>query len=240
VWFEHVRAPLVIFPLLVGCMLGLLLVTVVRFAGIGHLPTLAAGAVLAALAAAGGQHYFSYRDYLDARGAFLARKGESSLAGAFLQAAPAATPGFCDYMCGQAKLGRPITTGYSLRDAAAWASWTLDGILLTAATVAIVYFTNRAPYCATCRSWYKSIRSGRVDGEVVTRLANAATLLIARPGTAARYRLSHCASGCGLARLQLSWNDAHGRAQRAEAWLAAGNRDAVGKVLDAATEEGSP
>ena len=66
VWIEHVRAPLLIFPLVVGGGLGILLVAAMRLMNVGHRPTLIVGAVLAAVAAAAGQHYFHYRDFADA------------------------------------------------------------------------------------------------------------------------------------------------------------------------------
>ena len=234
VWAEHVRAPLLIFPLVVGAGLGLLLVAVMRLAHIGHRPTLIVGAVMAAVVAAAGQHYIHYREYANARAAFLAQKQDDGLLGQFQEMMPVAAPTFADYMRGQARLGRAITAGYSLRGAAAWASWLLDGSFLIAMAVAVVYAFSRTPYCRDCRSWYRPVRGGRVDGDAAARLAEAAGLKIGRPIATARYRLSHCASGCGLARLQLACDDEHGSTRHFESWLAAAEREGVVRVLDKA------
>src|SRR5580704_3042388 len=56
----QVAAPLVLFPLLVGGVLGGSLVIAMRVVQIGHLPTIVIGALLAALVVVVGQHYASY------------------------------------------------------------------------------------------------------------------------------------------------------------------------------------
>jgi hypothetical protein len=231
VWAEHIRAPLLVFPLVIGFGLGLLLAAVMRLAQIGHQPTLIAGAMLAAIIASAGQHYFQYRDFIDARAAILAQKSNQGFAGAFAEMMPTA-PSFADYMLWQAREGRAITAKYSLRGAAAWASWALDSMLLIAAAVAMVYASSRSPYCSACRSWYRPVRTGQVKGETAARLADAAAVKIDWPSTTARYRLSHCASGCGPARLQLAFGDEDGHMQQAEAWLTAAGREEVTRVLD--------
>jgi hypothetical protein len=141
-WAEHVRAPLVVFPLAVGCAVGLAWLAVARLTEVVHRPTLVAGAAVAALATIAGQHYFPYRDYLHDRAAFLAEKSQDSLPAMFLEGLPDAAPGFAHYMRGQADLGRPIGS-ITLRGAAAWASWALDGVLVLASAVAIVIIFSR-------------------------------------------------------------------------------------------------
>ncbi len=239
VWAEHVRAPLLIFPLLIGVGLGLLLVAMLRTLNIGHRPTLIIGAVLAAVVAVVGQHYLHYRDFVYTRAAMLAEKADQGLAGAFTEMMPA-PPSFADYMLWQAREGRAITGKFtvkiaalqSLRGAGAWASWAMDGMLLVAAAVAIVYVFSRSPYCHVCRSWYRLVRSGRVDGDTAARLAEAAGLKIDEPIAAARYQLSHCSSGCGPARFQLACDDGKGSTRHGEAWLAAADREGVTRLLD--------
>jgi len=237
VWIEHFRAPLVIFPLLAGCGLGLLLVLLMRLAQIGHRPTLLIGAVLAVIAAVAGQHGFSYLDYRAARAEFIAQKHEGLSLEDLPEMMSVAPPSFADYMRAQAAVGRPITEKFVLRGAAAWASWAVDGLLVLATTVAIVSIAGRAPYCNVCRSWYRTVRTGALGGDAAVKLAEAASLRIAEPLGAAHYRLSHCASGCGPARLQLARDGAQGDARRCEAWLVAVERERVVKVLD--NERGS-
>ena len=70
-------APNLIFPLLIGCGLGLLLTAVARLAQVGHRATIWSGAVLAVAIAVAGQHYFSYLDFkaaLESKAAALAAK----------------------------------------------------------------------------------------------------------------------------------------------------------------------
>jgi hypothetical protein len=236
VWAQRVRAPVLIFPLLVGCGVGLALAALMRLAQIGHRPTLVFGAVLAALLAAAGQHYFSYRDYVDARATFLAQKPENAMLEALGEKIPVATPGFAGYMCGQARVGRPLFDikgeTVALRGATAWASWGIDGLITLASAVAIVYVFARSPYCNACRSWYRTVRSGRLGSDIAPRLADAADMPIEQPVAAAHYRLTHCASGCGSARLELTWETSEGRVQRGEAWLDSAAREGVMKVLD--------
>jgi hypothetical protein len=230
-WVEHVRAPLLVYPAVVGGAIGLALVAVMRLANIGHRPTLVSGAALAALAAVAGQHYFPYRDYLQERAAFLAQKRDSGLPEMLLSTLPEAAPSFAGYMRGQADRGRPIAAGLSLRGPAAWASWALDGTLLLAATAAVVLVFSRAPYCDSCGSWYRPVRSGRVAGDAAERLAEAAAQS-SQPIVAASYRLSHCASGCGPARLELTSDDAQGHSRCGDMWLAAADRQRVVMALD--------
>jgi hypothetical protein len=142
-WAEHIRAPLLVFPLMVGCAVGLSLLALARLADIVHRPTLVAGAALAALAAVAGQHYFPYRDYLHDRAAFLAEKRQSGMAGVFLEGLPETAPSFAAYMRGQADVGRPIAAGITLRGASAWASWAVDGLLVLASAVAVVVVFSR-------------------------------------------------------------------------------------------------
>jgi hypothetical protein len=232
VWVEHVRAPLVIFPLVVGAVLGCLLVAVMWTMNIGHRPALFVGAALAAIVAGAGQHYFHYRDYLDARAIALAEQSEKNgLFQQFQEMAPAA-PSFPEYMRRQASLGRVITADHELRGAAAWASWAAEGALIVTAAAVIVYLFGRSPYCPDCRSWYRPVRRGRMDGETAARLVGAAGLEIEQPVAAARYRISQCASGCGPARLQLACDDGRGYTRHGEAWLAAAEREEVTRLLD--------
>jgi hypothetical protein len=233
VWVSHVRAPLLIFPLLFGCGLGIALVAIMRAASIGHRPTLVVGAAIAALVAVVGQHYYSY---LDTRAALLARNKEGISLAQFPEMVPPAAKSFSGYMQRQAARGRPVSFyGFperSLRGAAAWASWAIDGLLVLISTVAIVYLFSRSPYCSDCRSWYRIVRQGRLRGEAAARLAETGTLRISYPIAAARYRLSHCASGCGPARLEMTWDDPERRAAHGEAWLDAARRECVVRVLD--------
>ena len=224
-----IRAPLLIFPLLVGCGLGLLLAGLTRLGQVGHRATLWSGAILAVAVAVAGQHYCSFLDF---KAAVLVQKSQGSSLAEFPDMMP-----FSWFMHRQATLGRPVTANFKLRGAAAWASWAADGLLLLLAASAIVHLAYRTPYCSLCRSWYRTTRAGPVTAETARRLAEAAGLPIGEPpaGTvypwSAQYRLSHCVSGCGPCRLELA---ASGRDKTkvVEAWLSAAERERVARVLD--------
>ena len=53
-------APIILFPVVLGALAGLSIVGLVRFAQIGHRPTIVLAAVLAAAVAGTAQHYFGY------------------------------------------------------------------------------------------------------------------------------------------------------------------------------------
>ncbi len=200
-WMQNFRAPLVIFPLLVGCGLGLLLVGVMRLVQVGHRATIWNGMILAAAVAVAGQHYISFLDY---KAALIAQKPQD-LAADDLREAVEGSIDFAWFMHRQAVVvGRPVSAEYRLRGAAAWASWALDGLLTLLATGMILYLACRAPYCSVCRSWYRTTRAGPLTAERARRLAAAASLPIGEAVDKAHYRLSHCVGGCGPCRLQLA------------------------------------
>jgi hypothetical protein len=228
VWVQNFCAPLVLFPLLVGCGLGLLLVVLMRLGQVGHRPTLASGAILAVAVAVAGQHYFSF---LDAKAALLAQRPQALSLAEFQGIMPDPATDFAQFMLRQASWGRPLAAGFVLRGASAWASWAFDALLLLLAAATIVYLACRAPYCPICRTWYRTIRAGRLAAGTAGRVVEAASLPIEEPLGPAQYRLSHCRSGCGPGRLELAL---HGEPQMGivEAWLSAAQREQVARVLD--------
>ena len=241
VWGQSFRAPLLLFPLLVGCGLGLLLAGLMRLAQVGHRATLWSGAILAVAVAVAGQHYFSF---LDAKAALAAQKPQDLPLAAFEEfqetrpeeMKPDASADLARFMQRQAAGGRPITAEFRLRGAAAWASWALDGLLVLLAAMTIVYLACRAPYCSVCRSWYRTTRAGPLTAEMSRQMAAAAALPVEEPPAEeppgdAQYRLSHCVGGCGPGRLELAWNGPH-KTNVAEAWLSAAQREQVVRVLD--------
>ena len=225
--------PLVVFPLLVGCALGVALVGVMRLAEIGHRPTLWCGAILAAIAAVAGQHYFSFLDWRTAETARIAKQLEGTPFIGVEEIMPAAAPSFIRFMEREAADGRHLTVAFKLHGAAAWASWALDGLLVLVATLTIVGLACRVPYCSLCRTWYRTTRAGPLEAEAARRVAEAASLPAEELLGAARYRLSHCRGGCGPARLELAANG-RSKAKVREAWLTAAGREQVVRVLDGA------
>ncbi len=235
VWVQNFWTPFLIFPLLVGCGLGLLLMGLMRLAQVGHRATLGGGAVLAVAVAVAMQHYISF---LDCKAALIAQQAQKPQ-GLSLEAfqafqemrMPDASADFVQFMQRQADRGRPVTAKHSLRGAAAWASWAVDGLLMLVATLTIVYLACRAPYCSVCRSWYRTTRAGPLAAETARRMVEAASLPIEGPLGPAQYRLSHCVGGCGPARLELALSG-QPKAKVVEAWLLAAERERVVRALD--------
>jgi len=133
-------APLVVFPLVVGAVLGIVLIGAAQLLQSGRRPTILAAAVAAALVAVGAQHYFSYLD--------ACRKMEESRTirdaeAAFAQIMPDRRPaGPFDYLRSRAAVGRRMPFGYVARGPMAWLSWVVDGLLVVAGTMAVVVFAT--------------------------------------------------------------------------------------------------
>ena len=183
---------------------------------------------MAVAVAVAGQHYISFLDF---HAALIAHRPSLLSLEEFREIMPDASTDFVRFMQRQATRGRPVTTEYTLRGAAAWASWAFDGLLTLAATCSIICLACRTPYCSVCRSWYRTIRAGRLTTEAARHAAEAASLPIDKPLDAPQYRLSHCVGGCGPGRLELACGD-RGKGKVVEAWLPAAQRERVVRALD--------
>ena len=215
------RSPLVIFPLLIGVGLGALLVGLMRLGQIGHRPTVVIGTIAIALVTVVAQHYVGYlKTYRWPR-----------------ENADPPTPqtwivDFDEYMHQRAELGFPLAWGYTARGRVAWVAWAVDGLLVLGATLAVVVPAVRLPYCNRCRTWYRVIRSGRIDVESGRALAEAAGFSAPNRSTAARYRLLGCNGGCGPGGLDLSWEKPRQSASSERTWLDRQRRNQVVQALD--------
>jgi len=217
-------APLVIFPLLIGVGLGAMLVGLMRLTQVGHRSTVAIGSVAIALITVIALHYIGYlktyrwpRDNAD-------------------QPTPRAwiveIDDFDEHMLQRAELGIPLAWGYTARGPGAWLTWTVDGLLVLAAALAVVVPAVRLPYCNRCRTWYRVIRSGRIDVESGRALAEAVGLAVPERAVAVRYRLLACNGGCGPGGLDLSWEQPRQSARSMRTWLTTEQRDRVARALD--------
>jgi hypothetical protein len=223
-------APIILFPILLGAVVGITVVGLVRLTQVGHRPTILLAAVLAAGIAGSGPHYFSYL-------AAYERAGSSIVGGAASQADVAVLvrqmkPSFVQYLEAQARRGRPLALGYVAKGWAAWLSWALDALLVVAAAVAVTIPALRAPYCNRCRTWYRAVRSGRLDLTTGQRLAELLRVEEISQPRSFRCRLSACQRGCGPTRCELSWEEAGGAIDLVEAWLDAAGRNQVVAILD--------
>jgi hypothetical protein len=227
-------APLVIFPLLSGIVLGGLLACLMRVGQIGHRPTIIAGAVLAVAIASVGEHYFCYA---------AARKTESKQSQAldaalrefpelFAGHAPAQPENFVAYMREQADRGRPLLFGYIARGWTAWASWTIDTLLILAGVSAVLAPAMFLPFCGRCRTWYRAMRSARIPADSVMLIGSIAGVDPVEHIKTGHCRLICCQSGCGTTGCELFWEDMNGDTYFARTWLHADQRNDVMQALD--------
>jgi len=235
-WAGEYRAPLVVFPLVVGALLGMTLAGLMRLVEVGHRPTLLAGALLAAAVAVTGQHVAAYRKAAvaaerDARTLRLAREAFGDRVAGRMPSPP---QGVFDFLREEAARGRPLWGRFAAAGAAAWLSWAADALLLAAAALAVVIPACRQPYCDRCRSWYRTRRRGRLEPAAAAAVAAAAGMTASDRPLRARYRLVACAGGCGPVGFELSWQEAGGKRASATCRLEADRRLEVERELDAA------
>jgi hypothetical protein len=231
---QSYAAPFLLFPILVGVFAGLTIVATARFAQMGHRPTIVLAVVLAAAVAVVGQHYLRYvSDY--SRPATPAPGG---VAGQDLSAlARKLAPGFGQYLRAQADHGRPLLGQYVAKGWAAWLSWAIDAMLTLAAAVAVTIPAFRVPYCNRCRSWYRTVRNGKIDVPTARRVAETCGVDEIAGLRSPRYRLSCCHAGCGPTYCELSWEEPRGSVDLVRLWLDAEKRNQLTAILDELAED---
>lgn len=240
-WLSHLVgarfAPLVLFPLLVGLVLGAVVAGAMRVVGwgsYGNAWTMTTAAVLALLTT---QHGLAYRDAV-VRAVEDAKTYERAVQAFPEQVAgriPTPPSDVVDFLRRQAQSGRPVGS-YRLRGPAAWISWLIDGLIIWASASFVVVRGMRRPYCNRCRSWYTSVRSGRLEPAEAVDVARFVELDLAEPPPRAAYRVLACRSGCGPTGFELLWEDSAGRRIVAVAWLQPSQRSGLFERLDRATE----
>jgi hypothetical protein len=232
-------APLALFPILIGVCVGLTIVGFVRYARLGHRPTILLAAIVAGLAAAAGQHYFNYLRHVSAWQEAVTTAGDSHRWNlSAIQQPP--TPSFGRYLSAQSRHGRPLVGHYVARGPAAWLCWAVEALLIVVAAVAVTLPAMRTPYCNRCGTWYRTVRGGRLDAITARRLAALLNIETVEGLHSPRYRLSTCHGGCGPTRCQLSWEDTTDTVNLAQVWLDTEQRRQVTEVLDEATARNRP
>jgi hypothetical protein len=210
---EGYYAPFLLFPLLVGVALGGVIVAALRVCQVGHRPTLVLGGLLAIAMTVAGRHYLSYWNYRQAQPLF---------------GWPTTWP---EYLRWRAERGWKIGP-YTVRDEMAWLMWGLDALLVAAPALVLIVTTARLPYCDRCRSWYHTMRAGRIDPETTCELAASAGLTVPAEFFSGRYRLTGCAAGCSPASLQLFWDEPDRDFSSDRIWLDRARRDQVLDILE--------
>jgi hypothetical protein len=224
---EGYFAPFLLFPILVGVVLGGLVVAALRMGRVGHRTTILLGGLVAILMTVAGRHYLDYWTYRheligDSTSAALRRRAET------LFDLPTTWP---EYLRWKAHRGWSIGP-YTIHDEAAWLMWGLDALVLAVPALVLIVTAARLPFCDRCRSWYHTMRAGRIDPETTALLAGLAGLKVPPEYFAGRYRLSGCAAGCNPAALELFWDEPDRDFSSERIWLDRLRRDEVLDLLE--------
>jgi len=234
---ERYRAPAILFPILVGVVLGASLAGMSRVSQVGNRFTVLLGTVLAASAAVFGQHYVSYRlaRHEAAEDARAYRRAAGLFQDAVLGEMPVPPDGFLEYLRWEAARGSRVF-GRQMRGPVVWTLWAVHGLLVLGATLAVVVPSLNKPYCDRCRSWFATTRRGPVAPETVRKLADEIEAELPDEIASAGYRLSACRGGCGPTRFELRWEKPGGEWSSKRVWLDHERRNQVVRALD----EGQP
>lgn len=220
-------SPLVLFPLIVGAILGGSIVLWMRVLQIGHRPTIWLGVLMAGLLTVAGEHYFTFWKEQQR----LAGDPEK-LAGLHLVAPERIPPAtFSEFMAWSAERGLRIGN-YTARGGLAWLVWSVDGGLVLLPAMLLAIATARLPYCNRCGRWYRTVRSGRLDPRATTEMCALVQNGLECEIASGRYRLIACCGGCGPTGLILFGEDAAGRDQRRVVWLDPAGCQRVVEILD--------
>ena len=230
---EPFWAPVLLFSLLVGVVLGASLVGISRVGQVGNRLTVLLGTVLAALAAVFGQHYVSYRLTCReaAEDAQTYRRAAYLFQDKVLGEMPVPPDDFLEFLRWRAARGLRVF-GLQAQGAVVWMIWTMDGVLVLGAALAVVVPALNKPYCDRCRSWFVTTRFGPVDPETARKLAAVTQTELPDEIASARYRLSACNGGCGPTRFELRVEKPGGEWSSAKAWLDVERRNQVVRALD--------
>lgn len=226
-------APWLLFPVLIGLLLGATFVALVRLSQIGHRRTLLLVALVSVVTTVVGQHYLGYlhAKQVAREEAKLFQKAQQ-VAPMFLKGRPMGpASSFAEFLCWQAARGRSIGR-YTAQDAFAWLSWGLDGLLLMAAALALVVPALRQPYCERCRSWYRTTRAGLVDLNTAQQLAALLEVPVPEGVRTGRYRLVGCNAGCSPTGLELRWDVESSSPRPVHLWLDVERSHQVVAILD--------
>ncbi len=236
---EGYFAPFLLFPLVVGVVLGGTIVLAMRVCQVGHRPTIWLGALLAASVAIAGEHYFSFQK--DQRQWARDPKKLAEMQLGFPERVP--PPRFGEYLAWSAARGLRIGP-YAVRGGLVWLAWSINALLVLAPATFLVGATARLPYCNRCARWFQTVRSGRLDSATAGILARLVGTEVGPEPERARYRVLACQGACGPTGFVLSWDDPGGRLSSGIVWLDAAGRDRVVEILDQSgpreSEEGSP
>lgn len=227
----HVRAPWLLFPLLVGVALGVLAGGLAYWERFAHRPTVLLATAIAALVVVVVMHFMEYRAYLDAP-----RSAQfEMMANAFPDIAErhvsARPTGFLDFLQRMAAAGRAMPLGWVAQGVWAWASWAVDALLVVAGALVAVTVFARRPYCDVCRNYYRVLRQETLRPEQYRRLAES----LGWPAIALRsasFQYLSCHGACGPDLVRMMVTPVTGPSERREAWIDYSDRARLFQQLD--------
>jgi len=140
---ESRTAPFLVFPLAVGVALGVGVVALARWCQIDHRRTLLQGALLAAVMAVIGQHYFSYLHAQEALQVAAARRADAlaRFPGLAARLTPPEPESFVGFLQSAAERGRALPAGVAI-GIGVWLSWLLDGLLVATGAMIVAWFAS--------------------------------------------------------------------------------------------------
>jgi hypothetical protein len=237
VFVEPYFAPLVVFPLLVGSILGMGLVGWMRICGMAHRKSAALGVFVTVAAFVVAAHYFAYsrvQHRFDEQFEQF-RRTRIDLGGLTEIQESTRPKSMVSFMRQAAEKGRPLA-GRTVRGAGVWLWWGLDAGLTLAGAFVPVWFALKRPFCPRCRSWFRVARGGPIDRHWACEIAGRLGMPLASSGGAA-YQLLSCRAGCAPSAFELSWNESS--AGDHCLFLDAPQREEVTTILDRAVSQSS-
>jgi hypothetical protein len=222
-------APWLVFPLLVGGLVGVIGLKAAMHLNVGHRATIYGVTGLAACAVAIWLHYFQYLYASDP-------KSSSELEmfrNAFPEMGYSGRPThFLEFLNRMARAGRPLPFGMIARDGWAWASWGLDALLIIGGAMGVIRFGTHPPFCAKCQSYFRITRRESLREEQVARLSEMFSWGLS-PGDIAEYEHFTCKGQCHEDLAQFFIRPKLGRGMiRRELWFDRAERALVFQVLD--------
>ncbi len=226
-------APLGLFPIFVGLCLGVTLAGLMRLAQVASTCTIILGTIVASAAAVLGQHYFSFQEQRETaiRQAAQFRMAAQAHPDLVRGTPPEPASGVFEYLRWQALRGRPIVGETVARGGWAWASWSLDGCLTLLAALCVIVPAARQSYCNQCRTWFATVRRGRLVAASAKELAAAIGVEDPEGIRDGTYRIIHCQGGCGTAGFEICWELADGRRSTKRVWVSPSDRAQLEKLL---------
>lgn len=163
-----VLAPLFIFSLLFGLVLGAILVVLMRVCQVHSVGIVYPVAILAVVLMVASQHWFAYREVVQTIHEEIRslQKAANQFPDKFQGQISAPPQSLIAFMSDEASRPRHISTWFgkvTLQGSRAWTFWGLDALMVLLPTFFLLWRGRARPWCATCCSWYRTTRTGRLD-----------------------------------------------------------------------------